>query len=76
MFRYEVNFYQSVFHEAQFSEIEFKGESSFKFAVFEKEDKILFDVTDLSKVSFANTDITGIRFGEVFVGDRLKMNLR
>ena len=32
--------------------------------MFEKEGKILFDVKDLSKVSFMNTNITGIRFGE------------
>jgi hypothetical protein len=64
LFHHEANFYQSVFEEAQFSAIEFKDESSFKFALFGKEDKILLDVKDLSKASFVNTDITGIRFGE------------
>jgi uncharacterized protein YjbI with pentapeptide repeats len=64
IFHNSAEFYQCLFQEVQFSEVEFRDETSFKFASFEKEGKILFDVKDLSKVSFMNSNITGIRFGE------------
>jgi hypothetical protein len=42
----------------------FNGETRFNYVLFEAEEKIIFEVQDLSKVSFANTDITRVRFSE------------
>ena len=42
---------------------EFKGEISFKSALFENEPKIFFD-GDLSKVSFIDANISEVRFGD------------
>ena len=50
--------------EAYFIATKFiKGKANFHYALFEGKEKILFDVQDLSRVSFLNTDITQIRFG-------------
>jgi uncharacterized protein YjbI with pentapeptide repeats len=58
------NFYQSLLNEASFSEIRFRQESNFNFVVFGEPGRIIFDVVDLSNVSFLNTDITDVRFGQ------------
>jgi hypothetical protein len=39
------------------------GKTDFNNALFENQNKCIFDVEDLSKVSFLGTDITRIRFG-------------
>lgn len=59
----KVDFNQSAFQEANFSKTSFKGQTNFNFVIFENGEKILFDVDNLSKVSFMNTDITRVRFG-------------
>jgi uncharacterized protein YjbI with pentapeptide repeats len=59
----EANFYHAAFQEANFFEMSFNGETNFQFVLFENGEKILFDVKDLSKTSFMNTDITRVRFG-------------
>jgi uncharacterized protein YjbI with pentapeptide repeats len=61
----KVTFYQSIFQEANFSKVMFNFDTDFKFVTFrEGGDKILFDIEDLSKVSFMNSDITRVRFGQ------------
>ncbi|HEY9386209.1 MAG TPA: pentapeptide repeat-containing protein [Nitrososphaeraceae archaeon] len=67
---YEVKFYAKVdftaarfSHEAYFSG-EFNDKAKINYVIFEKGEQILFDVEDLSKVSFLNTDITRVKFGE------------
>jgi uncharacterized protein YjbI with pentapeptide repeats len=69
------NFFSVIFHgttyfssskflgETYFSG-EFKGETSFNSAWFGYGENILFDLDDLSNVSFSNTDITKVRFYE------------
>ena len=57
------DFTHSMLQEADFSKTEFSGEISFRSALFENEPKIFFD-GDLSKVSFLDANITGVRFGD------------
>ena len=64
VFRDEVDFYQASLEEVNFSNIQFKGETRFRFVLFKDGEKTLFDVEDMSNVSFLNTDITRVRFGE------------
>ena len=64
VFNNDVNFYQSVLQAAQFSETVFNGKTDFSYSLFGDGDKILFDVTDFSNVSFMNTDLSRVRFGE------------
>jgi uncharacterized protein YjbI with pentapeptide repeats len=42
----------------------FASETLFNHVLFDKPQKIIFDVSDLSKVSFLNSDITRIRFSD------------
>jgi Pentapeptide repeats (9 copies) len=42
----------------------FNGETLFNYTVFEEPNEAEFDTNDLSKVSFANSDITKIRFSD------------
>jgi hypothetical protein len=42
----------------------FKGITKFNYITFEIPNKVIFEVEDMSKVSFINTDITGIRFSD------------
>ena len=42
----------------------FKGLTYFQYVTFENPNKNIFEVQDMSRVSFVNTDITGIRFGD------------
>jgi hypothetical protein len=45
----------------------FTGKTYFKYTIFEQPNKVTFDVDDnnnLSNVSFADSDITRIRFGD------------
>ena len=62
-FEGEADFHETSFEEAYFSTTEFKGLTNFQYVNFGDEDKILFDRTDLSNVSFNCTDISRIRFG-------------
>ena len=42
----------------------FNGEMRFNYTLFEAKEKIIFEVQDLSNVSFMNSDITRIRFSD------------
>lgn len=60
---HNANFTQTKFlNEVRFSGSEFKGEVLFKYTIFEQPAKTMFDVYDLSKVSFAGTDISKVTF--------------
>jgi uncharacterized protein YjbI with pentapeptide repeats len=50
--------------EAHFLDNQFKGKTLFRYTLFEQPNKVTFDGSDLSKVSFADCDITRIRFGD------------
>jgi hypothetical protein len=68
-FHGKTNFLESRFTEADFSKAEFDNDTSFEKVVFENQEKILFTVKKQSKVSFLNTDITRVRFGEASWGE-------
>jgi hypothetical protein len=42
----------------------FEGRTEFRYAYFEPTENVVFNVEDLSKVSFMNTDITRVRFSD------------
>lgn len=60
----DVYFDQAKFFEETYFSGEFKRNIHFEYVLFEGKEKILFDLIDLSEVSFINTDITHIRFNE------------
>ncbi len=60
----EANFsYSKFMAEVYFMRSKFADIAFFRYATFEQPNKALFDANDLSKVSFAYSDITRIRFG-------------
>jgi len=66
---YDVKFQNSDFSEAKFlNEVRFSGsevfkdETLFRYTIFEQPTKTVFDVNDLSKVSFAGSDISKVTF--------------
>jgi uncharacterized protein YjbI with pentapeptide repeats len=64
-FHLVTNFSYAMFHEkALFHSVGFNGIILFSYNMFEDQDKTIFDVDKLSNVSFSDTDITRIRFGE------------
>jgi hypothetical protein len=42
----------------------FAGKTFFKYTLFEQLHKVVFDRSNLSKISFADSDITRIKFGD------------
>jgi uncharacterized protein YjbI with pentapeptide repeats len=50
--------------EVYFRRNEFTCKTVFNYVNFEQPNKVIFDESDLSKVSFAYTDVTRIRFGD------------
>ena len=59
------NFSQTKFlAEVYFLETKFNGNTVFKYANFEQPNKVAFDDRKLSNVSFADSDVTRIRFGD------------
>ena len=40
----------------------FNGKTEFNYVLFEGKEKVIFEIENVSKVSFMNTDITGVRF--------------
>jgi hypothetical protein len=42
----------------------FNGKTKFNYVLFEGKEKVIFDIENLSNVSFINTDLTGIRFSD------------
>jgi uncharacterized protein YjbI with pentapeptide repeats len=63
VFNDKVDFNQAMLGKVSFSETQFKDDASFNFVIFEDEEKVLFGIENLTKVSFVNTDITRVRFG-------------
>jgi hypothetical protein len=62
-FQGNANFSQASFlNEVRFSGSVFKDETLFRYTIFEQPNKVLFDVDDLSKVSFAGCDISKTTF--------------
>src|SRR6185436_1955444 len=49
---------------ARFAHTIFTERADFKFVIFQSGETVLFDVEDISKVSFMNTDISKVRFGD------------
>lgn len=59
------NFSQTIFNEsANFSDVIFDAKTSFENVLFQQGEKVLFNVYNLTKVSFINSDVTRVRFGE------------
>lgn len=64
----EADFSYSLFKiGGYFIKTKFKNESFFNYIRFEKAEDIIFQRTDLSKISFVNTDISRINFGDNIV---------
>ena len=64
-FTLETDFIRSTFlNQAYFSGV-FNGSTYFKYTIFEEPTKVIFDVTNMSNVSFALSDITKIRFSDM-----------
>ena len=69
-FQEAATFTGAKFQEADFTDAEFNGDTKFEHVLFEGGEKIIFDVKKLSKVSFLNSDITRVWFGDrVLWGD-------
>lgn len=64
VFQDNVRFKNIEFYAADFSFAKFSGKTFFNDVLFRKQKRVNFDVDDLSNVSFRNTDITKVRFGE------------
>jgi uncharacterized protein YjbI with pentapeptide repeats len=66
MFSGEADFTAARFHgEAYFSgKFKQEGKLRLSYVIFEKGEEIIFDIADLSKVSFRNTDMTRVKFSE------------
>ena len=65
IFRGLVSFYGAKFlGEARFLGTMFEGKTFFRYTTFEQPNKVTFDRSDLTYVSFADSDITKIRFGD------------
>lgn len=63
-FNGETNFWDSIFNEkTDFIESTFNDFTDFSSATFKEQERVMFD-GDLSNVSFKDTDITRIKFGE------------
>jgi len=58
------DFYLCSFNVARFAHTIFTERADFKFVIFQSGETVLFDVEDISKVSFMNTDISKVRFGD------------
>jgi len=59
-----VKFKKLEINRADFTDAKFEGRTFFHDVLFNNQDKVIFDVHDLSKVSFMNTNVTKVRFGE------------
>ena len=58
---YSSSFYNSEFHDKTYFSGYF-GSISFNYVLFDRKEKVIFDVENLSYVTFMNTDITGDKF--------------
>jgi hypothetical protein len=62
-FHGETNFFRTKFQGETFFSGSF-GETNFNYVLFEGKEKVIFDIENLSNVSFMNTDLTGVRFSD------------
>ena len=60
----KIEFYGTTFNQAEFSPVEIKDIVKFRKVVFENGEKVNFDVTNMGKVSFLDTDISRVKFAE------------
>jgi hypothetical protein len=65
-FNDKIKFDGTTFNQAKFSEVEFKDKTKvmFRKVIFENGEKVNFDVTNMEKVSFLDTDISRVKFAE------------
>jgi uncharacterized protein YjbI with pentapeptide repeats len=63
-FHGEANFYNSEFYGRTHFSRHFNGGAKFNYVLFEGKQKVIFDIENLSNVSFINSDITGVRFSD------------
>jgi uncharacterized protein YjbI with pentapeptide repeats len=56
--------YASFSNNAHFVETRFEDKAFFNYTRFERPTEVIFQRSDLSKVSFVNSDISGVNFGE------------
>ena len=73
-FRGGVYFSNSDFYGKTYFSGEFNSKTKFNYVLFERKEKVIFDIENLSNVSFINTDITGIRFSDKAKWGREKPN--
>ncbi len=68
------NFHDIIFlGEAHFLNAKFLGKTFFRGLIFEQPKSVRFDDSDLSNVSFADTDITRIRFDDQKKGETINL---
>jgi uncharacterized protein YjbI with pentapeptide repeats len=60
----QANFTHATFSNKGIFSGKFEDITKFNYVIFEKPNNIIFEVEDMSKVSFINTDNTGIRFSD------------
>ncbi len=63
-FQGEALFDHSEFYRKTYFSGHFKAKTNFSYVLFEGKEKVIFDVENLSNVSFMNTDLTGVRFSD------------
>lgn len=63
-FSNRADFSGSTFSKEAYFSGEFSAPVLFNYTIFEQPTKVTFDISNMSNVSFANTDITRIRFSE------------
>jgi len=63
-FQGKADFYNSEFYRKTYFSGDFNFETKFDYVLFEGKEKVIFDIENLSNVSFINTDITGVRFSD------------
>jgi hypothetical protein len=52
------------FYDKTFFSGHFDGETKFNYVLFERKEKVIFEIENISNISFMNTDLTGIRFSD------------
>jgi uncharacterized protein YjbI with pentapeptide repeats len=63
-FQGEAFFSKAEFYSKTYFSGQFDGKTKFNYVLFEGKEKVIFDIENLSNVSFMNTDITGVRFSD------------
>jgi uncharacterized protein YjbI with pentapeptide repeats len=63
-FQGDADFSNSEFYRKTYFSADFNGKTKFHYVLFEGKDKVIFNIENLSNVSFMNSDITGVRFSD------------